>query len=367
MGRAPALDRPASCTNSQRLIAQPSRLWSGTGQPSGLRPGRQSREARLTIEHAIVRTKPKPWGSLDLRPWSQASTSDGPVGELWFERPGLAAPKTALLLKLLLTTKPLSIQVHPDDAFARSIGLSNGKTEAWYILSAIPGAKVAAGLNYPCSAAELRIAITDGSIANIVHWHPVRPGDVISIPAGTIHTIGAGIVLAEIQQQSDATFRLFDYGRERGLHIENAVAVATAGPCEIQPPSRRLTGARTVLTVNSYFALEQADLAPCSAWMLDAPKETWVLAIEGHAQLGSTRLQLGDAVFLEADHAEIEVGTNGLKALLAYPGPIVNPSALTERNVAGASRGLHASPCPPIPTSFETAAPKQWETPNWLP
>ena len=73
----------------------------------------------MTIERAIVRTKPKPWGSLDLRPWSEASTTDGPIGELWFERPALAAPETALLLKLLLTTEPLSIQVHPDDAFAR--------------------------------------------------------------------------------------------------------------------------------------------------------------------------------------------------------------------------------------------------------
>jgi mannose-6-phosphate isomerase len=139
----------------------------------------------LTIEHAIVRTKPKPWGSLDLRPWSLASTSDGPIGELWFERPGLAAPRTTLLLKMLFTTEPLSIQVHPDDAFARSIGLANGKTEAWYIVSAIPGAGVAVGLNHPRSAAELRTAITDGSIADIVDWQPVHPGDVVFIPAAT--------------------------------------------------------------------------------------------------------------------------------------------------------------------------------------
>ena len=123
----------------------------------------------MTIEHAIARAKPKPWGSTDLRPWSQAPTSDGPIGELWFERPEPAAPKTELLLKLLFTTEPLSIQVHPNDTFAQSIGLPNGKTEAWYILSAIPGAKVAAGLNYPRSSTELRTAITDGSIANIVH------------------------------------------------------------------------------------------------------------------------------------------------------------------------------------------------------
>ncbi|EJN08134.1 phosphomannose isomerase [Bradyrhizobium sp. YR681] len=321
----------------------------------------------MTIEHAIVRTKPKPWGSRDLRPWSLASTGDGPIGELWFERPGLAAPKTALLLKMLLTTEPLSIQVHPDDAFARSIGLANGKTEAWYIVSAIPGAKVAVGLNYPRSAAALRTAITDGSIANIVHWHPVRAGVVIFIPAGTIHAIGAGIVLVEIQQHSDATFRLFDYGRERQLHIENAVAVATPGPCRTQAPPERLSGARMALTVNSYFVMEQIDLAPGSVWTLDAPKETWLLAIEGHAQLGSMRLEPGEAAFLEADHADIEAGASGLRALLAYPGPNVNHGALTERSVAGASRAPYASPSALVPTSFETAALKPSETPNWLP
>ncbi|MDB5605537.1 MAG: Mannose-6-phosphate isomerase [Bradyrhizobium sp.] len=320
----------------------------------------------MTIELAIARTKPKPWGSSDLRPWSLASRSDGPIGELWFERPGLAAPETALLLKLLFTTEPLSIQVHPDDAFARSIGLSNGKTEAWYILSAIAGAKVAVGLNYPRSAAELRTAITDGSIANIVHWHPVHQGDVIFIPAGTIHAIGAGIVLAEIQQHSDATFRLFDYGRQRELHIENAVAVATAGPREVQSPPQRLSDARMVLTVNPHFVLEQIGLAPGSVWVLDAPRETWVLAIDGHAQLGLSRLSPGDAVFLEADRAKIEVGADGLKALLAYPGPTVNPDALRERSAAGANRVPHALSCAPlVPTSPEHAALKQPETPTW--
>jgi len=318
----------------------------------------------LTIEHTIVRTKPKPWGSSDLRPWSQASTSDGPIGELWFERPGLAAPETALLLKLLLTTEPLSIQVHPGDVFARSIGLANGKTEAWYILSAIAGAKVAVGLNYPRSAAELRTAISDGSIANIVHWHPVQQGDVIFIPAGTIHAIGAGIVLAEIQQHSDATFRLFDYGRRRELHIENAVAVATTGPLKPQSLPERLSGARTVLTVNPHFALERIDLLPGSVWMLDAPKETWLLVIEGHAQLGSTRLSPGEAVFLQADHADIAAGADGLKALLAYPGPTINPDALTERSAI--DRIPHASlGSPLIPTSPGDAALEQPEAPTW--
>jgi mannose-6-phosphate isomerase len=312
----------------------------------------------------MVRTKPKPWGSLDLRPWSEASTTGGPIGELWFERTDHAAPGTALLLKLLFTTEPLSIQVHPDDAFARSIGLANGKTEAWYILSATAGAEVALGLNYPRSAVELRSAITDGSIANILHWRPVHQGDVFFIPAGTIHAIGAGIVLAEIQQHSDATFRLFDYGRRRELHIENAVAVATIGPLKPQSLPKRLTGARTALTVNPHFVLERIDLLPGSVWMLDAPKEAWLLVIEGHAQLGGTRLSLGDAVFLQADHADIAAGADGLKALLAYPGPTINPDALTERSAI--DRIPHASlGSPLIPTSPGDAALEQPEAPTW--
>jgi mannose-6-phosphate isomerase len=333
-------------------------------QFSGSCSGATGKETVLTIEHAIVRTKPKPWGSLDLRPWSEASTTDGPIGGLWFERPDHAAPETALLLKLLFTTEPLSIQVHPDDAFARSIGLTSGKTEAWYILSAIAGAEVAVGLNYPRSAVELRTAITDGTIANIVHWHPVHQGDVVVIPAGTIHAIGAGIVLAEIQQHSDATFRLFDYGRQRELHIEKAVAVATAGPREPQSLPERLSGARTVLTVNPHFALEQIDLVPGSVWMLDATKETWLLAIEGHAQLGATRLSLGQAVFLQADHADIEAGADGLKALLAYPGPTINPDALRERSAIDRIPQAFLG-APLIPTSPGHAAREQSETPNW--
>ena len=121
-----------------------------------------------------------------------------------------------------------------------------------------------------------------------------------------------------------------------------------------------------VLTVNPHFVLEQIDLVPGSVWMLDAPKETWLLAIEGHAQLGSTRLSPGDAVFLQADHAEIEVGADGLKALLAYPGPTINPDALTERSAVEAEpRTARFSGAPLVPTSPEHAALKQPETPNW--
>ena len=273
----------------------------------------------MAIEHAAVQVARKPWGVGDLHPWSSIDVAGDPVGELWFQRTHKHAPIPALLLKLLFTSEPLSIQVHPDDVFARSIGLANGKTEVWYILSATPDAQVAVGLKRSLSREELRSAISDGSISDLVHWRQVRSGDTIFVPAGTIHAIGAGIVLAEIQQRSDATFRLFDYGRSRELHIDNAVGAARAAPAQRQSPPEKLNETRTALVVSPHFVLEQIDLSAASVWILDAQKETWIVVIEGHGQIASTKVSVGQAVFAEADHVEIEVGPGGLRALLAYP------------------------------------------------
>ena len=157
----------------------------------------------------------------------------------------------ALLLKLLFTSQPLSIQVHPGDAYARSMGLPNGKTEAWYVLSAAPEAKIALGLKRRLTKQQLRHAIDDGSISDLVVWQAVCAGDTVFVPAGTIHAIGAGLVIAEIQQRSDATFRLFDHGRGRELHIEDAIAVADAGPADFHVTPSRLTDSRTLLTSNT--------------------------------------------------------------------------------------------------------------------
>lgn len=275
----------------------------------------------MAIEHASVRVVRKPWGIDDLLPWNKCDGSGDAIGELWFQRADKDAPIPALLLKLLFTSQPLSIQVHPDDAFARSIGLPNGKTEAWYILSATPDARVAVGLKRHLTPQELRASIKDGSISGLTQWRPVAQGDIIFIPAGTIHAIGAGIVLAEIQQRSDATFRLFDYGRQRELHEDSAVAVSDAGPVQIQSSPQRLTAARTALIANPHFVLERIDLPADSNWILDAAQEVWVLVIEGHARIGLTKATVGDAIFVEADRAGIVVGPDGMRGLIAYPGP----------------------------------------------
>ena len=207
----------------------------------------------MAIEHACTRVVSKPWGSTDLLPWSDIRPDGIAIGEIWFQRSDVKAPDPTLLLKLLFTNEPLSIQVHPDDAFAHSIGLVNGKTEAWYILSATPEAKVAVGLKRHLTTPQLRAAIEDGSIVDLIQWRQVSKDDVIFVPAGTIHAIGPGLVLAEIQQRSDTTFRLFDHGRQREIHVDNAVAAANAGPAEHQSPPQHLTDARSLLVVESAF------------------------------------------------------------------------------------------------------------------
>ena len=301
----------------------------------------------MAIEHASVQVVRKPWGVADLHPWSSSDGSGDAIGELWFQRPDKNAPIPALLLKLLFTSEPLSIQVHPDDAFARSTGLPNGKTEAWYILSATPDARVAIGLKRHLTPRELRTSIKDGSIAGLTQWRPVAKGDVIFVPAGTIHAIGAGIVLAEIQQRSDATFRLFDYGRQRELHEDSAVAVSDAGPVRIQCPPRHLTAARTVLIANPHFVLERIDLPANSIWALNADQETWILVIKGHARIGLTNTSVGDAIFVEADRAGIEVGPDGMSGLIAYPGPDPVISLLQDSGERMTeSAGTSASPSP---------------------
>ena len=274
----------------------------------------------MTIEHARARALPKPWGVKDLRPWSTARHDGNAIGEIRYDRPDNSAVDSSLLLKLLFTSQPLSIQVHPDDAFAHSMGLPNGKTEAWYVLSATPEAKVGLGLNQRLTPQQLRAAIDDGSISDLIVWHAVSANDVIFVAAGTIYAIGAGLVIAEIQQRSDATFRLFDYGRQRELHIESAIVVADAGPADFQVRPSQFTAERTLLVSSPHFVFERIDLAPNSSWCLEAERETWLLVLSGSAIAGSFEVGTGDALFAQSDHVDIHAGAIGMAGLAAYTG-----------------------------------------------
>jgi mannose-6-phosphate isomerase len=273
----------------------------------------------MSIEHTSVRAVCKPWGVSDLQPWSSIDGTVDAVGELWFERADKNAPIPALLLKLLFTSEPLSIQVHPDDTFARAMGMPNGKSEAWYIIAAKPGSQIGLGLERRVTPQQLRASIRDGSIVELIRWRPVEKGDVIFIPAGTIHALGAGIVLAEIQQRSDTTFRLFDYGRQRELHEDNGLAVANAWPLRSAQNPTRLTAERTVLVASRYFVLERLDLPNGSSWALLAEAETWILVLDGRVAIGLATASIGQAIFVGGGRTSIEVGVNGLTALVAYP------------------------------------------------
>lgn len=285
----------------------------------------------MTIELATRQTMHMPWGVADAGEWAAAATSEptaGPIGEIWYDRPGKPASTPALLLKVLLTSAPLSIQVHPDDEHARSIGLPNGKSEAWHVLSATPDARIALGLKQPMTAQQLRIAALDGSISDAVAWKSVARDDTVMVPAGTIHAIGAGLVIAEIQQRSDTTFRLFDHGRARELHIDRAVAASISGPAESQPQPNRMSAQRTLLACDRHFVLERIELLPGSAWHLEAQRETWLLVLGGSASAGKISLAKGDALFAEADTISLDAGQNGLIALVAYTGPAPVPGIL---------------------------------------
>lgn len=167
----------------------------------------------------------KPWGRTDLPP-PFGSTGGRRIGELWFDGPADAP----LLAKYIFTSDRLSIQVHPGDAQAQARGMPRGKTECWYIVDAEPGATIGLGLIREMDSDALCAAALDGSIEQLLDWRPVTKGDFFLVPAGTIHAIGVGISLLEFQQNSDVTYRLYDYGRDRALHVDDAIAVAVRAP-----------------------------------------------------------------------------------------------------------------------------------------
>lgn len=291
----------------------------------------------MPFERATSRTASKPWGSKDLRPWSFVD-NQAVIGELTFDRVYPHTPDPSLLLKLLFTTQDLSIQVHPDDFFAQSVGMANGKTEAWYVLSAEEGAKVAIGLKRSMTQIELRDAIADGSIADFVRWQTASVGDVFFVQAGTIHAIGAGLIIAEIQQRSDTTFRLFDHGRTRELHIDQALAVADLEPTKAEPTPTNLTVERMQLKSCPFFTFERLDLPPDATFELRVGCEAWALVIGGNATIDAMHAVVGDAFFSDADKAVVKVGRDGVAILLAYADGVPDPDLLRELDDGFATR-----------------------------
>jgi len=265
-----------------------------------------------------VRPVARVWGRRDLPDWAGPLPAGAdPIGELWHvDRPGR---DDALLVKHIFTAERLSIQVHPNDADAHARGLPRGKDEAWFILDADPGAVIGLGLTHAVTGEALRAAALDGSIERLIDWRPIRAGELIYSPGGTIHAIGGGISLVEIQQNLDLTYRLYDYGRPRELHLDEAVAVAHAGPYRFAfDPVEIAPGRRAI--VAGAFVVERWTFAN-QARLADETGELLLIPIAGSGALDGDQLAPGSVRRVEGG-AELMPGA-GMDLLAAYPGSAV--------------------------------------------
>jgi mannose-6-phosphate isomerase len=229
----------------------------------------------------------RPWGRASLAPWF--AEERGRTGEVWFETP-------ELLIKFLFTTEALSVQVHPPDDYARVRENSNGKTEMWYVLDAEPEAKIALGFRQPVSRNQVRQAALDGSIEDLLEWHRAAPGDTFFTPAGSVHALGGGLTVLEIQQVSDVTYRLYDYGRGRPLHLDSGLEVITLGPHPgkskpaplNEPNAVRLAGCR-------YFVTELWTVEKRQAF----PAGSILIGLEGKGTLAGQKILPGNVFHLQ--------------------------------------------------------------------
>jgi mannose-6-phosphate isomerase len=237
--------------------------------------------APFGIEPAI---SPRPWGFRDLRPWYDRVAEGEPIGEMWLTGDdclistgphagkrlaalfaevhqallgdGAPSPDSPLLIKTIFAREKLSVQVHPDDKMAQKYGDPRGKTECWYVLAAEPGAEVALGVKPGTTLAQIEEEIHAGTLEASLNPVPVAAGDMIFVDAGTIHAIWPGPILLETQQNCDLTYRMFDYGRGRELHIEKSLEATKLMTRAGKIAPRKLAD-RTVLIDVEYFRVER--------------------------------------------------------------------------------------------------------------
>ena len=234
----------------------------------------------------------KPWGRQQLGPWGLGLGGTGtPIGEIHHLSP--AGEDRPLLVKTLFTAERLSVQVHPGEAAAAARGYARGKDEAWVVLAAEAGAQIGLGLDRPLDPPSLRAAALDGSLVDRLVWRPACAGDVFYTPAGTIHAIGGGLTLFEIQQNLDVTYRLFDYGRGRRLDLDDGIAVAAARPW--QPCG---TGDHQRLVECPAFAIDRARGPGRIGASPSAP--VWAAVVSGIARIKGAVLRPGEVWLIEA-------------------------------------------------------------------
>jgi mannose-6-phosphate isomerase len=254
----------------------------------------------------------KPWGRHKLWPgFDDPAPGEEAIGEIWFPSPAGQSPE--LLIKYLFTSEKLSVQVHPNDEDARARGYPRGKDEAWLVLAAEPDSTIALGPKAPLSPGELRVAALDGSIVDLLDWRPVKAGDFIYSPAGTVHAIGSGLTVIEVQQNLDLTYRLYDYGRPRELHLDEGTAVAELKSFQSPPRPAR----EGLLAQGPKFSVEQLTGGDHSVHFGEVT--SWLVPVTGGGRVDGRAFRAGQCWSLTGS-TDLSLDREAT-ALLAYSGP----------------------------------------------
>jgi mannose-6-phosphate isomerase len=257
----------------------------------------------------------KPWGRCNL-PALFPNPANRRIGEIAFQ--GNETPPLPLLVKYIFTSERLSIQVHPGDRQAHDAGLPSGKEECWYILDCEPGAVLGIGLKEKANEEQIRAAAIDGSLVDRIDWKPVEPGQFYFIPAGTIHAIGAGISLVEIQQNVDVTYRLFDYGRPRALHLDEAMIASTFAPYARETVCAGPLDNQQLLSASEApFWVEHVSWPDADAVILPDRSPFWFIPLSGSGTIDGIPWKRGECWWMAPDSSiGIDQATH---ALLAAP------------------------------------------------
>lgn len=284
------------------------------------------------------------WGREDLAPYFPEAPEPKRIGEVWFtceENPtstgrrlgelltdqpeilGTAADPRypglcPLLVKLVFTAERLSVQVHPDDEYAQRRHRSLGKTEAWYVLDSQPPGELAVGFRETVTPERLRSSAQSGEIEHLLAWRKVQSEDVIFVPAGTVHAIGAGLTICEIQENSDLTYRLYDYGRRRELHLEDGANVARLGPCDSVPEPVTLTPWRDQLVACNYFRVERLRLTRPIRIQGELPSYVLLICAKGSGTIAGESFAPGEAWMIPAQNSELELDGPGSEWIVTY-------------------------------------------------
>jgi mannose-6-phosphate isomerase len=282
------------------------------------------------------------WGRESLAPYFGQTSPKQRIGEVWFtfeenrtdfgnslgellathpEILGTAADPAhpgicPLLVKLLFTSERLSVQVHPDDAYAQQHHGSLGKTEAWYVLDTQPPAEVAVGFKATITPERLRAGALSGEIEHWLDWRPSVPGDLFFVPAGTVHAIGAGMTICEVQENSDITYRLYDYGRPRELHLEHGMQVSRLGPSLPSPAVRTLGAGHDELLVCPYFRMERLCIQNSFAMTGGLPYYQLLICLRGSGSIAGQPFSMGHAWFVPAGASSFAIDGKASEWLL---------------------------------------------------